>query len=68
MIPDESVPTDFEAEAPHPLLKSANDDNTAVAPIDPRVLVIARAIGGQIAREELDRLRVANDNRPEDEC
>ena len=35
--------------------------------IDPRILVIARAIGRQIAREQLDRAHAANDNRPEDE-
>ena len=34
------------------------------APIDPRILSIARALGRQIAREYLKSLRAANDNDP----
>jgi hypothetical protein len=32
------------------------------APIDARILTIARALGRQIAREQLKRMRTANDN------
>ena len=67
MIPDESAPPDPEADARHPILRSANDGGTAAAPIDARLLIIARAIGRQIAREQLDRLHAPNDNRSEDE-
>jgi hypothetical protein len=41
--------------------------SAAAAAIDPRILIIARAIGRQIARDQLDTLREANDNRPNDE-
>ena len=68
MMPDESPPPRPEAEAPSPLLKPANDNgSTAVVPIDPRIVVIAHAIGRQIARDQLDALPAANDNRPADE-
>jgi hypothetical protein len=67
MIPDESPPTRSETEAPSPLLKPGNDNGSAaVAPIDPRILIIARAIGRQIAREQLDELHAANDDTPND--
>lgn len=60
MIPGENPPP--ETETPSPLLEPGNDDGSAAAvPIDPRILVIARAIGRQIARD-LDTLPVANDN------
>ena len=69
MIPDDTPPHRPETEAPSPLLKPANDNGSAAAAsIDPRILIIARAIGRQIAREQLDNLRGANDNGPEDEC
>jgi len=68
MIPDESPPLRPEPEAPSPLLTPANDNGeAAAAPIDPRILIIARAIGRQIAREQLDELRAANDDTPNDE-
>jgi hypothetical protein len=35
-------------------------------PIDPRILIIARAIGRLIALEQLGRLRAGNDNGPEE--
>ena len=55
MIPDESPPPRPETETPSPLLKPANDNGgAAAATIDPRILIIARAIGRQIAREQLD--------------
>ncbi|MGK9171551.1 hypothetical protein KXR53_35040 [Inquilinus limosus] len=42
----------------------ANDNAGQAGRIDPRLLVIARAIGRQIARELL-RAEAANDNRPD---
>lgn len=66
MIRDE-IPR-AEAEPPSPRLKPANDSGSdAAAAIDPRILVIARAIGRQIAREHLEALRAANDNEPAEE-
>ena len=63
-----SPPPRPKTEAPSPLLKPANDNSgAAAAPIDPRILIIARAIGRQIARKQLDTLPAANDNRPDDE-
>ena len=48
-----------------PHLKPANDNGGVAADaIDPRILIVARAIGRQIAREQLDTLPAANDNRP----
>jgi len=68
MIPDESPPPRPETEATSPLLQPANDNAcAAAAPIDPRILVIARAIGRQIARDQLDTLPSANDNKPDHE-
>lgn len=68
MIPDESPPPRPETEAPSPRLTPANDNGEAAAsPIDPRILMIARAIGRQIARDQLATLPAANDNRPDDE-
>jgi hypothetical protein len=43
---------------------AGKDDSAQEAPIDPRLLSIARALGRQIAREYLKRLRAANDNDP----
>jgi hypothetical protein len=52
-----------EREPPRP--EAANDNTGAsAAPIDPRILTIARTLGRQIAREQLKRLRAANDNDP----
>jgi hypothetical protein len=52
-----------EPEPPRP--KPTNDNNGAsAAPIDPRILTIARTLGRQIAREQLKRIRPANDNGP----
>ena len=69
MIPDETPPPRTEAETPSAELKAGNDDGgMGATTIDPRILVIARAVGRQIAREQLCKLQAANDNRPEDEC
>jgi hypothetical protein len=43
---------------------AGKDDSAQDAPIDPRLLSIARALGRQIAREYLKTLRAANDNDP----
>ena len=68
MIPDESPPPRPETEASRPALQPANDNGgKAAVPIDPRILVIARAIGRQIARDQLATLAAANDNGPDDE-
>ena len=65
MIPDEIPPPRAVAESPSAELKAANDD---AGTGDLRILVIARAVGRQIAREHLRDWQAANDNRPEDEC
>jgi hypothetical protein len=52
-----------EREPPPP--QAANDNNGAPATqIDACILTIARALGRQIAREQLKRNRPANDNGP----
>jgi hypothetical protein len=52
-----------EREPPRP--QAANDNNGApAAQIDARILTIARALGRQIAREQIKRMRAANDNDP----
>jgi hypothetical protein len=67
MIPDESPPPRADGEMQIPVLKPANANHDATpGGIDPRILIIARAIGQQIAREQLDSLQAANDNKPAD--
>jgi hypothetical protein len=45
--------------------QATNENNGASAAlIDARILTIARALGRQIAREQLKRMRPANDNGP----
>ena len=57
---DASKPKDSNARP-----QDARKENGAQdAPIDPRLLSIARALGRQIAREYLKTLRAANDNDP----
>ena len=69
MIPDECPASRSEIEAQSPLLKPANGNGSKTATsVDPRILIIARAIGRQIAREELNNLQAANDDRREVEC
>ena len=49
-------------------LAAANDNGTDERPtVDLRILVVARAIDRQIAREQLDQLHAANDNKPRGE-
>ena len=51
----------------------ANDNGSPSGTLDPRISVVARAIGRQIAREQWaawegkNRMPAANDNRPEEE-
>ena len=50
-----------EREPPRP--QAANDNKgTSAAPIDARFLTIARALGRQIACDQLKRMRAANAN------
>ncbi len=47
--------------------RAVNDNGTdGRATMDPRLLTIARAIGKQMAREQLKLAEAANDNDPED--
>lgn len=63
----------IEEDSPHDeglsaYLKPVNDNSSAPAPtLDPRILVIARAIGRQIAREQLKALSATNDNEHDEE-
>jgi hypothetical protein len=70
MIPDDVPAPGAKPETPSADLEAGNDDDRGMGAtmIDPRILVIARAIGRQIAREQLGKRQAANDNRPEDEC
>jgi hypothetical protein len=69
MIPDETPPLRPEGETPIAELEAGNDNGgMGATTINPRILVVARAIGRQIAREQLRDWQAANDNRPEDEC
>jgi hypothetical protein len=52
-----------EPEPPQP--QAANDNGASSAPIDARILTIARALGRQIAREQLRKISAANDNDPD---
>jgi hypothetical protein len=66
MIADETPPQSLDEPQKHPSA-AANDNNGALtAAIDPHILTVARALGRQIAREELKSRRAANDNNPED--
>lgn len=62
---DAANPETLPASQP---LAAANDNGAdAKATVDPRILVVARAIGRQIAREQLKQLQAANDNTPRDD-
>ena len=62
----ESVMMENDAPEPEPPgPKAANDNNgSSAASIDARILTIARALGRQIAREQLRKTPAANDNDP----
>jgi hypothetical protein len=51
-----------ESEPSRP--QAANDNGASPASIDARILTIARALGRQIAREQLKKIAAANDNDP----
>jgi hypothetical protein len=69
MIPDDRAPPHVETETSEALRKAANNNGGAAAsPIDPRILIIARAIGRLIALEQLGRPRADNDNGPKEGC
>jgi hypothetical protein len=57
---DPSEPKDQNARPQ----SAGKDDSAQDAPVDPRILSIARALGRQVAREYLKSLRAANDNDP----
>ena len=62
MIADE-VPPQLDGPAIGSTRLPANDNDDAVVPvIDKRILVVARAIGHQIARDQLGALRPDNDS------
>ena len=53
---------------PRPPLSAANDNgHEASASKDQRIILIARALGRQIAREQREQLDAANDNTPQSE-
>ena len=60
MIEDE----DRAADDVQPPAANDNGNGEARPRIDAALLRIARLIGRQMAREEFERLRAANDNRP----
>jgi hypothetical protein len=68
MIPDECPPPRDESETSSPALQPANDNGVnAAVPVDPRILTIARAIGRSIARQQLEALQAANENKLSEE-
>ncbi|MDX2289115.1 MAG: hypothetical protein NW217_09885 [Hyphomicrobiaceae bacterium] len=64
MIADETPPHPQDDPA-EPQLAAANDNGERKTSIDAQLLAVARAIGRQIACEELASLSAANDNHPE---
>ena len=66
MIADE-MPPDAVTATPEPQVQPANDNGpNTPGPIDPRILVIARALGRLIAREQSSQRIAANDNSEDD--
>ncbi len=52
-------------EEHHHELRPANDNGPQTAePLDPRIVRIAQSIGRQLAREQAQLFRAANDNEP----
>jgi hypothetical protein len=60
---DDRAAGDFE-----PAAANDNGNGDRWTWIDAAILRIARLIGRQIAREEFERLRAANDNDPPEQC
>ena len=66
MIVDETPPRSND-ENPAFRIDAANDNGPdSPSSIDPRILVIARAIGRLIAREQASQHKPANDNSKDD--
>ena len=67
MIDDEKTTEDPDG-LPRARLFAANDNGQVPREsIDTRIFLIARALGRQIAREQLENAEAANDNSPTDE-
>jgi hypothetical protein len=67
MTPDELPPRRAKADTPSAELKAANDGGRmGTTTIDPRIVVVARALGRQMAREHLRDWQATNDNVRED--
>lgn len=67
MIPDDIPARAAKPETANAELKVGTDDGSVGAiSIDPRILVVARAVGRQLAREQLGKRQAANDNTSED--
>ena len=64
MIEDEDRAAD---DAPPPAANDNGNGNARVR-IDAAVLMIARLIGRQMAREAFERLEASNDNDPSEQC
>lgn len=67
MTEDEKSTEDPESQLLPPQAPANDNGHGASASKDPRIIIIARALGRQIAREQLDRLDAANDNTPQSE-
>lgn len=67
MIEDEKSTEDPEVLTRPPLSAANDNGREGSASIDPRIILIARALGRQIAREQLEKLKAANDNTPHNE-
>ena len=66
MIADET-PSEIVAATPEPFGQPANDNwPNRPSAIDPRILVIARALGRLIAREQSSHRMAGNDNSDDD--
>ena len=65
MIVDETPPPSLEEPARPPPVAANDNIGAPAALIDTHILTIARALGHQIAREELESRKAANDNTPE---
>ena len=66
MIADETPPRSNN-ERPELSIEVANDNGPdEPSTIDPRILVIARALGRLIARKQASQFLAANDNREDD--
>jgi hypothetical protein len=52
------------SEPSGPPQAASNDNGATTEPIDPRILIVARALGRLLARQVLEKMRAANDNKP----